>query len=135
MTGTLEMLQAQPKPPKPEQLGRVAAFVDSAFACAQACTSCASIGLAGPDSAELADCIAACLDCADLCAATARILSRPQSGAPRESLVALIEACAGMCEMSARECFRHELHHQHCALCKIACRECLDACEKLLEVL
>ena len=135
MTGTLEMLQAQPEAPGSELLGRLAAFVDSALACAQACTACASSSVAEPEAASLAGCIAACLDCADLCSAAARILSRPNNEARRESVAALVEACAGLCELSARECFQHEMHHQHCALCKTACRACLDACEKLLEAL
>lgn len=135
MTSTLEMLQAQPQAPRPELLGPLAVFVDSALACTQVCTACASSCIAESDAAALADCIAACLDCADLCAVTARVLSRPTTGVRRESLVALVEACAGLCELSARECFQHELHHRHCALCKTACRNCLSACEKLLEVL
>jgi hypothetical protein len=135
MTGTLEMLQAQPEAPKPEVLGPLAAFVDSALACAQACTSCASIGIAGPDAVDLADCIGVCLDCADLCAVTARILSRPLADARRGSLVALVQACAGLCELSARQCFRHEVHHQASAQCMTACRACLEAAERLLEVL
>jgi hypothetical protein len=135
MSGTLEMLQAQPHPMKPELLERVAVFVDSAFACAQACTTCASSCLAEPDPAPLADCITACLDCAALCTTAARIMCRPLSDRRRESLCALVEACAGMCELSARECFQNEVHRAYCALCKTACRSCLDACERLLEML
>jgi hypothetical protein len=135
MSGTLEMLQAQPHPMEPELRERVAAFVDCAFACAQACTSCASSCLAEPDPKPLVDCINVCLDTAALCTTAARILSRSLSDTRRLALAALVEACAGMCEMSARECFQHEVHRRYCELCKITCRACLDACERLLEVL
>jgi hypothetical protein len=120
---------------EPELLERVAAFVDCAFASAQACTSCAASCLADPDPAALVDCVTACLDCAALCTTAARIMSRSLSETRRASLAALIEACAGMCELSARQCFQNEVHRPYCALCKTACRACLDACERLLEVL
>lgn len=135
MPGTIELLEAQPSPPDSGTLKLLAAFIDSARACAQACTSCAASGLAEPDPAPLAGCIAACLDCADVCLAAARITSRPLSAMRRDAVAALLQSCAGMCELTARECFRHEMQHQHCRLCMEAARACLEASELLLEAL
>lgn len=135
MPSTIELLEAQPSPPDSGTLKVLAAFIDSARACAQACTSCAASSLAEPDPSPLASCVAACLDCADVCLASARIASRPLSAMRRDAVAALVQSCAGMCELTARECFRHEMHHQHCRLCMAAARTCLEACEMLLEEL
>lgn len=133
MPGTIELLETQPNPPDSGTLKLLAAFIDSARACAQACTSCAANCLAEPDPGPLASCVAACLDCADVCLAAARIASRPLGSTRREAVAALLQACAGMCELTARECFRHEMHHRYCRLCMETARACLEACELLLE--
>ena len=135
MSGTIELLEAQPNPPAAGTLEVLAAFIDAAQACAEACTSCASSCLAEQDPGPMAACVAACLDCADVCTAGARIVLRPLSATRREAVAALVQACAGMCELTARECFRHEMHHHHCRLCMETSRACLEACEMLLEVL
>ena len=44
--------------------------IDEAYACAQACTSCADACLAERAVADLRQCIRLNLDCADVCAAT-----------------------------------------------------------------
>jgi hypothetical protein len=135
MSGTIELLEAQPTPPEPGAIKVLANFIDAVQVCAQACTSCAASCMAEDDPGPMAACVAACLDCADVCSAAARIVSRPLSATRREAVAALVQACAGMCELTARECFRHEMHHRHCRLCMAACRACLDACESLLEAL
>jgi hypothetical protein len=135
MPGTIELLEAQPSPPDSGMLKLLAAFIDSAQACAQACTSCAASCLAESDPGPLASCVAACLDCADVCLAAARITSRPLASTRREAVAALLQSCAGMCELTARECFRHEMHHPHCRLCMEAARTCLEASEMLLEAI
>jgi hypothetical protein len=135
MSGTIELLEAQPNPPESGMVKVLADFIDAAQACAQACTSCAASCLAEPDPAPLAACVTTCLDCADVCQAAAKIASRPLSGTRRDALAALVQACAGMSELTARECFRHEMHHRHCRLCMERCRACLDACELVLELL
>lgn len=135
MPGTIELLEAQPNPPDPGMLKLLAAFIDSAQACAQACTSCAASCLAEPDPGPLASSIAACLDCADVCQTAARVASRPLGATRRDALAALVQSCAGMCELTARESFRHEIHHRHCRLSMEAARACLEASEMLLEAL
>jgi len=135
MPGTIELLEAQPSPPDSGTLNVLAAFIDSARACAEACTSCAASCLAEPDAGELATCVAACLDCADVCLAAVRVASRPLAATRREAVAALLQSCAGMCELTARECFRHEMHHHHCRLCMEAARACLEASEMLLEAI
>jgi hypothetical protein len=135
MPGTIELLEAQPTPPESGTLKALAAFIDSAHACAAACTSCAASSLAEPDPGPLAPCVTTCLDCADVCEAAARVVSRPLLAVRREAVAALLQACAGVCELTARECFRHEMHHRHCRLCMEAARACLEACETLLEAI
>lgn len=131
MTYTKEMLDAEPTD-VPIGTEDVAAAIDTCLSCLQACTSCADADLAEPDVGDLARCAALCLTCADVCDVTARLLSRP---AHWELFVVhrSLQACVRTCTDSADECAKHAHHHRHCAVCEKVCRECIQACEALLE--
>ena len=57
--------------------GLLAAAIDAAGDCAQACTADTDADLGEPNLAEMVTCIRLCLDCTDICTATAGVLSRP----------------------------------------------------------
>ena len=72
------------------------AAIDEAYACAQACTSCADACLAEEMVAQLRQCIRLNLDCADVCAATATVGSR-RTGSDEEVIRKMLDACAAAC--------------------------------------
>jgi hypothetical protein len=132
MTATREMLDAAPTGGLPDA-ALFAAAIDSCLRCLQSCTSCADADLAEDDIDELRTCIARCLACADVCDVTARVLSRP-SHLDRFVARRLLDACVRTCTSCAEECARHAPHHRHCAICEKVCRDCIQACNALLDV-
>ena len=109
----------------------LAAAVDAAFDCVQACTACADACLGEDMVAELRACITTDLGCADVCDATGRVLSR-QTGYNATLTRSLLEACRNACRACAEECEQHQDMHAHCRICAEACRRCEQACERLL---
>jgi len=57
--------------------GLLAAAIDAASDCAQACTADTDADLNEQDLADMVTCIRLCLDCTEICTATAAVLSRP----------------------------------------------------------
>ena len=109
----------------------LAAAVDAAFDCVQACTACADACLGEDMVADLRMCITTDLGCADVCDATGRVLSR-QTGYNATLTRSLLEACRSACQACAEECEQHQDMHAHCRVCAKACRRCEQACERLL---
>ena len=108
------------------------AAIDEAYACAQACTSCADACVAEQAVADLRQCIRLNLDCADVCAATGAIASR-RTGSNEAVIRRILEACAIACGLCAAECERHAQHHEHCGICAESCRMCETACQQALQ--
>ncbi len=111
--------------------GLLAAAIDAASDCAQACAADTDADLAEQNLAEMVTCIRLCLDCTDICTATAGVLSRPAErdlGATR----LLVGACAAICQSCGDECERHA-PMPHCRVCAEACRRCDRACRDLLD--
>lgn len=106
-------------------------FIEEAYACAQACTSCADACLAEDMVADLRQCIRLNLDCADICAATGAMASR-RTGSNEAVLAAAIKACAEACNRCAEECEKHAGKHEHCRICAECCRRCATACNDAL---
>jgi hypothetical protein len=103
--------------------------INEAYACAQACTSCADACLAEKMVAELRQCIRLNLDCADVCLATATIANR-RTGSNEEVIRQMLDACVTACGLCGEECARHGSKHEHCRICAEACRRCADACQE-----
>ncbi|HEV3390433.1 MAG TPA: hypothetical protein VG057_15545 [Solirubrobacteraceae bacterium] len=131
MTTTQEMLDTVPTG---VLLGSedVAAAIDACLRCTQSCTTCADADLVEDDFDEMRECIALCLNCADVCALTARLLSRP-AHSDEYVIHRVLDACVRVCTACAEECHRHAHHHRHCALSETVCRECIRACQALLD--
>lgn len=106
-------------------------FIEEAYSCVQACTSCADACLAEDMVQELIQCIRLDLDCADISAAAASIATR-RSGGDVEVLAPVIQACLVACRRCAEECERHASKHEHCRICAEACRRCEAACQEAL---
>lgn len=109
----------------------VTKVIDSAFECAQICTSCADACLSEDMVADMRYCIRQNLDCADICGTTARVLSR-QTEPEMTLLRAQLEACATACRLCGDECEKHKDMHAHCQVCMESCRRCEEACNALL---
>ncbi len=130
---TQSMLEKHPKPMNVD-LAAVTKVIDSAFECAQICTSCADACLSEEMVAELRYCIRRNLDCADICDTTARVLSRQTE--PEMTLLRVqLEACMTACKLCGDECEKHKDMHAHCQVCMESCRSCEAACEALLHQL
>jgi hypothetical protein len=112
----------------------LAAAIDAASDCAQACVADTDADLSEHNLAEMVTCIRLCLNCADVCTATAGVISRP---AAYDADVAkpLLQACVAICRSCGDECERHAQHHAHCRVCAEACRRCEQACRDLLGTL
>lgn len=110
---------------------RLLTFIEQAYDCAQACTSCADACLAEDMVADLRQCIRLNLDCADICATTAAMASR-RTGSNVEVLRLVIRACGEACRLCGEECMRHADAHEHCRICGDLCRKCANACEAAL---
>ena len=108
----------------------LAAAIDAASDCAQACVADTDADLSEHNLAEMVTCIRLCLNCADVCTATAGVISRP---AAYDADVAkpLLQACVAICRSCGDECERHAQHHAHCRVCAEACRRCEQACRDL----
>ena len=106
--------------------------IDHAYACAQACTSCADACLAEDMVAQLRQCIRLNLDCADVCAATASLSSR-RTGSNEEVIRQMLQACITACTACGRECQQHAARHEHCRICAESCQQCAQACQAALK--
>jgi hypothetical protein len=111
--------------------GLLAAAIDAASDCAQACTADTGADLNEPNLADMVTCIRLCLDCTDICTATVGVLSRLAGDDPAATRL-LLEACAAICQSCGDECERHA-HMPHCQVCAEACRRCERACRDLLD--
>ncbi|MGB6580922.1 MAG: four-helix bundle copper-binding protein [Streptosporangiaceae bacterium] len=125
-----QMLDAYPRPPAVDA-DLLAAAIEAASDCAQACTADTDADLAEQNLAEMVKCIRLCLNCADICTATAGVLSRPAEFDPSATSL-LVRACAAICQSCGDECERHA-HMPHCRVCAEACRRCDRACQELLD--
>ena len=132
MSYARQMLDTYPRPPAVDA-GLLAAAIDAAGDCAQACTADTDADLGEPNLAEMVTCIRLCLDCTDICTATAGVLSRP-AGYDLSATRLLVGACAAICQSCGDECERHA-HMPHCRVCAEACRRCERACRELLDAL
>ena len=114
--------------------GLLAAAIDAAGDCAQACTADNDADLSEANLADMVRCIRLCLNCADVCTATAGVLSRP-GAYDADVAKPLLQACVAVCQSCGDECERHAQHHAHCRVCAEACRRCEQACRELLGAL
>ena len=108
--------------------------IESAYDCAQTCTSCADACLAEKMVAELRQCIRLNLDCADVCATTATLGNR-RTGSNEEVLRKMLEACIAACRLCGAECETHASMHEHCRVCAESCRRCESACREALQTI
>ena len=111
--------------------GLLAAAIDAASDCAQACNADTDADLSEQNLAEMVMCIRLCLDCTDICTATAAVLSRPAERDLSATRL-LLAACVAICQSCGDECERHA-HMPHCRVCAEACRRCERACRDLLD--
>jgi hypothetical protein len=122
----------------PDVRGRVndelVAAIDTAYSCAQTCTSCADACLAEEMVAELRQCIRLNLDCADVCGTTAAMVTR-RTGSNPDLMRVMLEACMAACRRCGDECEHHASRHEHCRICAESCRECERACRQALQTL
>src|SRR5690606_15017042 len=102
--------------------------IEEAYACAQACSSCADACVA-EGRPELAQCIRLNLDCADVCYTTG-VVSTRRTGSNEAVIRSLLEVCAEACRACGQECERHASMMEHCRICADACRRCEDACRQ-----
>jgi hypothetical protein len=114
--------------------GTLAAAIDAATDCAQACIADTDADLGEQNVTEMIRCIRLCLDCADVCTATAGVISRP-AGYDADVTKPLLQACVAICKNCGDECERHARMHEHCRVCAGACRRCEQACRELLDAL
>jgi len=114
--------------------GLLAAAIEAASDCAQACNADTDADLSEPNLADMVRCIRLCLDCTDVCTATAAVISRLAEYDPGV-VRPLLEACVAICRSCGDECERHAPHHAHCRVCAEACRRCEQACRDLLGAL
>ena len=88
--------------------------------CVANCEACAK-DCVSQGNADLAGCIALCLDCATLCQACIPLLARGSQFSPE-----LCRACADACEQCAQECERTGMTE-----CAEACRKAAKACRQI----
>ena len=118
-------------PPLAVDAGLLAAAIEAASDCAQACNADTDADLSEQNLAEMVTCIRLCLDCTDICTATAGVLSRPAEQDLNATRL-LVGSCVAICQSCGDECERHA-HMPHCRVCAEACRRCERACRDLLE--
>ena len=111
--------------------GLLAAAIEAASDCAQACNADTDADLSEQNLAEMVTCIRLCLDCTDICTATAGVLSRPAEQDLNATRL-LVGSCVAICQSCGDECERHA-HMPHCRICTEACRRCERACRALLD--
>src|SRR5690349_6792144 len=86
--------------------GLLAAAIEAASDCAQACAADTDADLSEQNLAEMVTCIRLCLDCTDICAATVGVLSRPAEHDLSATRL-LLGACVAICQSCGDECERH----------------------------
>ena len=112
--------------------GLLAAAIDAASDCAQACNADNAADLSEQYVTEMVRCIRLCLDCVDVCTATVGVISR-QAEYDASLTRPLLQACVAICISCGKECARHAPHYEHCRVCEQACRRCERACQDLLD--
>ena len=91
----------------------LAAAIDAASDCAQACVADTDADLSEHNLAEMVTCIRLCLNCADVCTATLGVTSR-QADYDADVTKPLLGACVAICKSCGDECERHAQHYEHC---------------------
>jgi hypothetical protein len=112
----------------------LAAAIEAANDCAQACTADVDADLGASNLADMVKCIRLCLHCTDVCLATAGVASR-LGEYEADVIRPLLQACLASCKTCGEECERHAHMHEHCRVCAEACRRCQEACQRLLATL
>jgi hypothetical protein len=102
--------------------------------CAITCNICADACLSEQNVQNLARCIRLNLDCADICTTTAAVLSR-QTGTATDLIRAQLQACKASCKDCGDECRKHAQMHEHCRICSDACHQCVQTCDRLMQML
>lgn len=101
--------------------------IDACYACAVACSHCASECLKEENVRELRRCIQLDLECASICKSSADIMSFGSNFSGN-----ICRVCADICQTCADECEKHaEMGMNHCRDCAQACRKCAQACEEM----
>lgn len=127
------MLETHPRAPRLDR-ALLAGAIDALAACATTCTQCADACLGEADPGPMVRCIRLNEDCADVCATTGRVIAR-QTELDVDVVRPLVEACLAACRACGDECEGHAEHMAHCAICRDRCRECEEACRRLLEAM
>ena len=97
---------------------------DTATKCAVECEHCAQACMG---SEKMNQCVRYCLDCAEMCRTISTYMVRGS-----DFVAQATKACAEICEACAKECESHD--SEHCAKCAKACREAVDAYQKIASV-
>src|SRR5215813_11314586 len=118
MSHARQMLDSYPRTVNVDR-SVLAAAIDAASDCAQACNADTDADLSEQNLAEMVTCIRLCLDCTDICTATAAVLSRPAEQDLSATRL-LVGACVAICQSCGDECERHA-HMPHCRVCAEAC--------------
>ncbi|HEU4700054.1 MAG TPA: four-helix bundle copper-binding protein [Gemmatimonadales bacterium] len=83
-------------------------------------------------SAEMQECIDACLACHATCIRTIGYCLAQGGRHAAPDHIRLMADCVEMCQTCAHFLLRgSELHHQTCGLCAEVCRRCAESCEQL----
>ncbi|WP_218221847.1 four-helix bundle copper-binding protein [Nesterenkonia sp. Act20] len=129
MNTAAAMISAHPVDPSiPDVLAEcIQACTDAALAC----TSCADSCLAEDAVAELRSTIRLAQDAADMCTTTARFLSR-LTETDGNLLRTILMLCRDFVATFAMEAAHHADQYEHCSLAIQACRDCEEACQRLL---
>ena len=129
---TKQMIGAHPEARGPISPAAIQC-IDAAYACAQACTSCADASLAESGVHALRQCIRLSLDCGDVCLAMASLASR-HTGANEAVMRKMLDVCMTACRLCEDECRRHA-GREYCRICADSCQQCCIACQNTLETL
>jgi hypothetical protein len=95
--------------------------------CATQCYRTANESLKEEEIGDLIKCVQLTRECAEMCLSTARILTLGSSHAKDVCVV-----CADYCIRSAEECDKHP-QLDHCRMTSLACRRCVEECEKMIQ--
>lgn len=108
--------------------------IEACWACEQVCGACADACLGEADLEALRRCVRLDLDCSDVAGVTARLLAR-QTEAEPSLLRAQLAACLEAVTHAGEACAEQAAEHPQCAVCRDACRRCLDVGQRLLAAL
>ncbi|WP_423147810.1 four-helix bundle copper-binding protein [Rubrolithibacter danxiaensis] len=101
--------------------------IDACYACAVACSHCASECLKEEKVQDLRRCIQLDLECASICKSAGDLMSLGSSFSTH-----ICRVCADICNACGEECEKHaQMGMEHCRECAEACRKCAQACEEM----